>query len=439
MRTLNQVVASPPWRQEKSWIPELHRREISRSLGIYPKALFIHLVRYERLRCDRLNAPLSLVVIPVSARDGAGTTIDGETACNVVSLLVRRVRSSDSVGWLDSGRVAVLLPATALEGARRFVALLLSDLPRQCTPVEISTYPQLEETGAASDNGGSRNNGTSATVTHDGVTHVGARPAELVRAGQLHVYETAQEDPGPEVYGLVEPIVAGVDIEHMIVHPVPPWKRVIDIAGAVVGLAFCIPVFLLVTAHIKLVSPGPVLFSQQRVGRGGRLFTFYKFRSMHCHNDESIHTHHAADFIRKNGAMTKLDEGDPRIIPGGRILRVLCIDELPQLYNVLRGDMSLVGPRPCIPYEAAEYQRWHRHRFSILPGLTGLWQVSGKNRLSFAEMIKLDIAYERTMSPVTDLVIILRTIPTIFGLLAEAIQRRLSRRSPEGSGEGQEV
>jgi lipopolysaccharide/colanic/teichoic acid biosynthesis glycosyltransferase len=125
--------------------------------------------------------------------------------------------------------------------------------------------------------------------------------------------------------------------------------------------------------------------------------------------------------------MEKLDEYDPRIIPGGRILRKLAIDELPQIFNVLRGEMSLVGPRPCIPYEADEYERWHTHRFTILPGLTGLWQVSGKNKLTFAEMIRLDIAYERSMSLWIDLWIIIRTIPTVIGLGLEGAGNRLAR------------
>ena len=124
--------------------------------------------------------------------------------------------------------------------------------------------------------------------------------------------------------------------------------------------------------------------------------------------------------------MEKLDrDRDPRIIPGGRVLRKACLDELPQLFNVLRGEMSLVGPRPCIPYEAEEYLRWHTHRFDILPGMTGLWQVSGKNKLSFEQMIRLDIAYTNRMSPMQDLKILLLTLPTVIGLVLEAGVKKL--------------
>jgi lipopolysaccharide/colanic/teichoic acid biosynthesis glycosyltransferase len=132
--------------------------------------------------------------------------------------------------------------------------------------------------------------------------------------------------------------------------------------------------------------------------------------------------------------MEKLDTtSDPRIITGGKVLRKTCIDELPQLFNVLRGEMSLVGPRPCIPYEAEEYLRWHTHRFDILPGMTGLWQVSGKNRLSFEQMIRLDISYAKTMSFLFDLKILLLTLPTIIGLVSEAVVRNIGNKQLEPS------
>jgi lipopolysaccharide/colanic/teichoic acid biosynthesis glycosyltransferase len=153
---------------------------------------------------------------------------------------------------------------------------------------------------------------------------------------------------------------------------------------------------------------------------------------MRADNDSGCHEAHLKELIRSDRPMEKLDTGrDPRIIPGGRVLRKMCIDELPQLVNVLRGEMSLVGPRPCLPYEAEDYLRWHSHRFDVLPGLTGLWQVSGKNRLSFKQMIRLDIAYCQRMSPWLDLTIMLRTVPTIAGLFFEGLANRLRRAAPD--------
>jgi lipopolysaccharide/colanic/teichoic acid biosynthesis glycosyltransferase len=147
---------------------------------------------------------------------------------------------------------------------------------------------------------------------------------------------------------------------------------------------------------------------------------------MHQDNDEDFHSHHASDFITKMDVpMEKLDDRDPRIIPGGKILRKACVDELPQFWNVLRGDMSLVGPRPCIPYEAEEYLRWHAQRFDVMPGITGLWQVSGKNKLTFHQMISLDISYSRKLSLLTDVRILLLTFPAIMSMVSESVAGKL--------------
>ena len=176
-----------------------------------------------------------------------------------------------------------------------------------------------------------------------------------------------------------------------------------------------------------MVSPGPALFTQKRVGRGGKLFTFVKFRTMKCGNDTKSHQEHIIRRIRAGESLAKLDDADSRIIPGGKFLRKACVDELPQLFNVLRGDMSLVGPRPCVTYEAREYQTWHKHRFDALPGMTGLWQVSGKNKLTITQMIRLDIAYEAKMSLWNDLSILARTIPAIVVMLVESLAKKLNK------------
>ena len=175
---------------------------------------------------------------------------------------------------------------------------------------------------------------------------------------------------------------------------------------------------LAIALLIRLVSPGPALFRQVRVGRSGALFTLVKFRTMAAGSDPSAHRRHLDELIRSGRPMTKLED-DPRVFLLGRLLRRTYLDELPQLVNVLRGEMSLVGPRPCLPYEAAVYARWHSRRFDRAPGMTGLWQVSGKNALSFAEMVRLDIAYARRLSPWLDVKILLRTpLVVVAGILA---------------------
>jgi lipopolysaccharide/colanic/teichoic acid biosynthesis glycosyltransferase len=189
-------------------------------------------------------------------------------------------------------------------------------------------------------------------------------------------------------------------------------KRVVDMAGALVLLFIFIPALLVTAALIKLDSRGPVLFRQDRVGLGGRTFTLFKLRSMTTDNDDSEHAAYVASLIRgeasSQGGVFKL-VGDARVTRIGRVIRRYSIDEIPQLWNVLKGDMSLVGPRPALPREVALYDAQARQRLGVKPGLTGLWQVSGRCELSFSEMIELDVTYGRNWSLVNDLKILAKT------------------------------
>ncbi len=170
------------------------------------------------------------------------------------------------------------------------------------------------------------------------------------------------------------------------------WKRVLDIVCIILALPVVVPLGFGIGLLIKLVSPGPVLFKAQRVGLRGGFFYCLKFRTMKVGADTSGHQQYTNQLIQNPDApMIKLDHKDPRIIPFGRILRSTGLDELPQLLNVLWGEMSLVGPRPALPYEFKDFLPWHRKRCDTLPGLSGLWQVSGKNNLSFERMMELDI------------------------------------------------
>ncbi len=196
---------------------------------------------------------------------------------------------------------------------------------------------------------------------------------------------------------------------------VPGWKRVLDLAIIVLLLPLAVPLGLLIAIWVALVSGGPVLFKQQRIGLHGSKFLCLKFRTMRVNADTGVHQGHLKALMRSNGPMVKLDaKGDPRLIPGGWILRSLGLDELPQLINVVRGEMSIVGPRPCIPYEYEQFCPEHQHRCDTLPGLTGLWQVSGKNRTTFEVMMALDLAYVARKSVLLDLRIIVMTLPAIL-------------------------
>jgi len=197
--------------------------------------------------------------------------------------------------------------------------------------------------------------------------------------------------------------------------PVPRWKRFLDVGVVLLATPILLPLMAAVAIIVRLVSEGPVLFRQERVGYLGKRFMCFKFRTMFVNADTNIHRGHLDHLMDSDTPLVKMDaKGDPRIIPFGRLLRATGLDELPQLINVLRGEMSLVGPRPCIPYEYDKYQRWQKERFNTLPGLTGLWQVGGKNKTTFTEMVCLDIRYARTRTWWLDLKILLKTFPAIM-------------------------
>jgi len=207
-----------------------------------------------------------------------------------------------------------------------------------------------------------------------------------------------------------------------------------DVLGSVACIILTLPITIPLGLYIRFISPGPIFFRQARIGYQWKKFTMLKFRTMKPNADTSKHREHLARLIRAEvggdadeiqKAMVKLED-DPQIIPGGRWIRALCLDELPQLINVLRGEMSLIGPRPAIPYEAEEYEPWHRLRFDVVPGMTGLWQVSGKNNLSFSEMVRLDIRYGRSLSFARESRILLRTFPTIFEQVRESRRNHTS-------------
>jgi len=187
---------------------------------------------------------------------------------------------------------------------------------------------------------------------------------------------------------------------------------------------------LLLILVTRIASPGPVFYRQKRVGLGGKHFLIWKFRTMKVNTETQTHEHYFEELMRTNCVMTKLDtRGDHRLAPLGRILRASGLDELPQIFNVLRGEMSLVGPRPCLPNEFAKYEPWQRERVNALPGLTGLWQVGGKNKTTFNEMIRMDLYYLDHVSILLDLQIILKTGTAIARQLFES--RQAARRTQQ--------
>jgi len=212
------------------------------------------------------------------------------------------------------------------------------------------------------------------------------------------------------------PVPVPADDQTVELHPADTLylrfgKRALDLAGAVFALIATAPLMLVMAALVKLESRGPILYKSQRIGRGGRPFTFYKLRSMvdgaHRRLDDVAHLNEA------DGPVFKISN-DPRVTRIGRFLRRTSIDEIPQFLNVLKGEMSLVGPRPPIPEEVARYEPWQLKRLSVRPGLTCLWQISGRSRIGFEEWMRLDLQYIRRQSLWMDLGILLRTIPAVI-------------------------
>ena len=239
---------------------------------------------------------------------------------------------------------------------------------------------------------------------------------------EAHDTRTVEANPAPEQaiefannFSAVSPSGKGTKAEHLI----PRWKRTLDLCCIIMSAPIWMPIMICVAVWIRIVSPGPVFYRQQRVGMRGRRFMMLKFRSMKVNVATQSHENHFDHLVDADLPMTKLDAaGDTRLINGGWLLRATGLDELPQLFNVLLGEMSLVGPRPCTPHELHKYQQWQTERFQAAPGLTGYWQVNGKNNTTFSKMIELDIFYARNMSFFLDVGIVLKTPAALIAQVA---------------------
>lgn len=215
--------------------------------------------------------------------------------------------------------------------------------------------------------------------------------------------------------------------------PILGWKRVLDVMCIVISLPLVMPLMAVIVLWIRLVSRGPALFRQERIGRDGKSFVLYKFRSMKMGCGTGPHEAYLRNLVDSNSPMIKLDLlCDSRVIPGGCLLRSAGLDELPQLLNVLRGEMSLVGPRPCLPEEYRYFSTKQRERFKVLPGLTGIWQVDGKNETTFLEMNIMDEYYVNHVSAALDLGIMMRTPSALLLQIWQASQQKKARRQRAG-------
>jgi lipopolysaccharide/colanic/teichoic acid biosynthesis glycosyltransferase len=344
------------------------------STDILPRSYFLGQLRREMRRADRSQTALSVAVFRLA--QGASPA----DAAALARTLDDARRETDIVGQLEVGTLAIICTDTGEAGVHSFIEKVNARAHGLPYAVESATYPDQLFEGLTSD------------------------PGVVTAPDSLFVTEGTP--PGSGEYAL---------------------KRPLDIIGAFVALLLLSPLMLATAIAVRLSSPGPIIFRQTRLGRGGRPFAFYKFRSMVAGNNDQIHRDYVKSLI--NGENQKVDQqagagaagplykikADPRITPVGRFIRRTSIDELPQLFNVLKGDMSLVGPRPPLPYEAENYRSWHLRRLlDVRPGITGLWQVEGRSRVTFDEMVRMDLRYMRGCSLGLDLRLLARTVMVVL-------------------------
>jgi lipopolysaccharide/colanic/teichoic acid biosynthesis glycosyltransferase len=354
---------------------------------------FQRLLKKERMRADRARSMFCLLAMQPTD-EGRG----GRSMATLARRVVERIRFSDDVGLLKDGRLGIFLPDTPVAGAWKVAQDILAtcahELARPACEVYVYPFgPLWHDNGEISSQGTAGGRQTTKTAVNGTLPH----PSTL---------EAPQHGNG------AKPAKSGVlSAERLIVSALPWWKRAIDVMGAAGLFVALLPLLALAALAVKLTSRGPVFFAQERDGLGGRPFRMLKFRTMRDGADEEKHA--LREHSEQDGPAFKI-KNDPRLTLVGRFLRATSIDELPQLWNVVRGEMSLVGPRPLPCDESAACQRWQRRRLEVTPGLTCIWQVSGRNLVAFDEWMRMDLRYVDGRSPWMDLKLLLWTLPAVL-------------------------
>ncbi|HUR28087.1 MAG TPA: sugar transferase [Planctomycetota bacterium] len=326
-------------------------------------------------------------------------------ALNVFALRLReRLRSTDLVGRIGSDQLGLLLSDTALEGAQivgDWIDTVAAEVGLQLDAM-IYAYPSVDEArSTALDEEETESDGLEESLAERDASANGSPREE----DSMRDTDSVLEDRSPQGRWPV------ADLWCELSEPIPMWKRTLDILGAGTALVALSPLLLCTAIAIKLDSPGPVIFCQKRAGRGARPFDFFKFRSMHVGAEAR-----RAELAAKNeqeGPIFKM-RNDPRVTRVGRILRRWSIDELPQLWNILRGDLSLVGPRSPTFDEVAKYERWQRRRLNVTGGVTCIWQVSGRSQVGFRDWMRMDLRYVRARGLWLDLCLLAKTVPAVL-------------------------
>ncbi len=386
--------------------------------GVSSRAEIDRVIQRETARADRTGHEFSLVLFRVKS-----TRRFSISTQRLVKTVMNRIRNTDEMGWFDEKHLCVMLPDTGAAGSWRFAEdvcdLIASRAPRPIFVVYSyptdwldgagpTTRPQETDHpnrrnndshrggGGTSSGGGS--NGTGGSSNGTGLSNGHARDLAV----------TAIDDADDEMDGNNR----SKPLENLLIKKMPWWKRTIDIVGALVGILLASPFLIAACIGIKLTEPrGPIIFYQRRSGLGGRPFWIFKFRTM-CVGAEKMRDALKAQ-SEQDGPAFKMKH-DPRITRIGRFLRKTSIDELPQLFNILRGDMTLVGPRPLPISEQTACSMWQRRRLDVTPGLTCIWQVKGRSRVTFAEWMRMDLQYIRRRTLWHDVSLIAQTIKSVL-------------------------
>jgi lipopolysaccharide/colanic/teichoic acid biosynthesis glycosyltransferase len=358
-------------------------------------------VQRETARADRNGAQFALVLFRARNKDQQSLS-----TVRLAKTVLRRVRATDDVGWYDDRHLAALLPDTAPAGAWRFaeqVCTLVSvKAPRPLC--SVYSYPTAWFKGEQTPEALVQNGHSEAFTSPE---HASFEPAGS-RKGLENVIPVYLENLNPNP---AEPAPVVHAVESLLLKPLPWWKRGVDILGAAAGMVMLSPLMAAAAIAVKATSSGPMIFTQNRAGLGGKPFKIYKFRTM-CQDAEAKQAE-LQKFSEQDGPAFKIKD-DPRVTSIGKFLRKTSIDELPQLLNVLKGDMTLVGPRPLPITQSAACEGWHRRRLDVTPGLTCIWQVKGRSQVSFSEWVRMDVAYIRRRTLLNDIRIILQTIPAVL-------------------------
>lgn len=381
------------------------------------------LLRRETSRADRTGRPFCLVLFRLMG--GARRSVANR---RLAKQLLKRARLTDEVGWFSDHYLAALLPDTSPAGAQIFsdrvcaaverraprplallyaypdAMLLPSPVERTGVPVAMNGGRNGQANGNGHHNGHGLPEGTKGANGHGRLTAaLGERP---LAAADLLPHVQAGLSASPLSLGS-----SRGSVQELLVHPMPLWKRAVDVIGALIGLVVFAPAMVFAALGILLTSRGPVIFRQKRSGLGGKPFIIYKFRTMVP--DAEAHKQELRALSEQDGPAFKIEK-DPRLTRFGGFLRKTSLDELPQLWNVVKGDMSLVGPRPLPCDETDACLAWHRRRLDITPGLTCIWQVKGRSRVTFDEWVRMDVTYMRRRTLLHDLWLLLITIPAVL-------------------------